>query len=106
MYIADTLSRVYLTRNPKDSQKFDTEREEESIHAIDYQAISEQQLSEIKLETAKDPTLQILKQVILRGWPKTVRYQKKSPSTSILEKKWPYRTEPSLKAKDVLFPRL
>ena len=47
-----------------------TEREVESgIHAVDYLDISEQQLSKIKQETAKDPTLQILKSVILRGWP-------------------------------------
>ena len=26
-------------------------------------------MSDIKQETAKDPTLQILKQVILKGWP-------------------------------------
>ena len=45
------------------------EKEVESIHAVDYLAISEQQLSEIKQETAKDPTLQTLKNVILRGWP-------------------------------------
>ena len=59
MYLADTLSRAYPTTSPKDSQRSDTEREVESIHAVDYLAISEQQLSEIKQETAKDPTLQI-----------------------------------------------
>ena len=69
MYLADTLSRAYLSLSPTDTQRSETEKEVESIHAVDYLAISEQQLSEIKQETAKDPTLQTLKNVILRGWP-------------------------------------
>ena len=85
-YLADTLSRAYPTPSPKDSQRSDTEREVESIHAVDYLAISEQQLSEIKQETAKDPTLQILKQVILRGWPDNNNsVPKEVSSTSMLE---------------------
>ena len=58
MYLADTLSRAYLSLSPTDTQRSETEKEVESIHAVDYLAISEQQLSEIKQETAKDPTLQ------------------------------------------------
>ena len=69
MYLADTLSRAYLSLSPTDTLSSETEKEVESIHAVDYLAISEQQLSEIKQETAKDPTLQTLKNVILRGWP-------------------------------------
>ena len=69
MYLADTLSRAYLSLSPTDTLRSETEKEVESIHAVDYLAISEQQLSEIKQETAKDPTLQTLKNVILRGWP-------------------------------------
>ena len=69
MYLADTLSRAYLSQSLTDPQRSETEEEVESIHAVDYLAISEQQLSEIKQETAKDPTLQTLKNVILRGWP-------------------------------------
>ena len=59
MYLADTLSRAYLSLSPSDAQRSETEKEVESIHAVDYLAISEQQLSEIKQETAKS----------LRGWP-------------------------------------
>ena len=70
-YLADTLSRAYLSLSPTDTLRSETENEVESIHAVDYLAISEQQLSEIKQETAKDPTLQILKNVILRGWPES-----------------------------------
>ena len=69
MYLADTLSRAYLSLSPTDTQRSETEKEVESIHAVDYLAISEKHLSEIKQETAKDPTLQTLKNVILRGWP-------------------------------------
>ena len=36
---------------------------------MDYLAIFEQQLSEIEQEKAKDPTLQTLKNVIIRRWP-------------------------------------
>lgn len=67
MYLADTLSRAYLSLSPTDTQRSETQKEVESIHAVDYLAISEQQLTEIKQETAKDPTLQTLKNVILRG---------------------------------------
>ena len=69
MYLADTVSRAYLSQSPTDTQRSETEKEVESIYAVDYLAISEQTLSEIKQETAKDPTLQTLKNVILRGWP-------------------------------------
>ena len=67
IYLADTHSRAYLSLSPTDTQRSETEVER--IHAVDYLAISEQQLSEIKQETAKDPTLQTLKNLILRGWP-------------------------------------
>ena len=60
MYLADTLSRTYLSLSLTDTQGSETQKEVESIHAVDYLAISEQQLSEIKQETAKD-TLQTLK---------------------------------------------
>ena len=87
MYLVNTLSRAYQSLSPPDTQRSETEREVESIHAVeDYLAISEQQLSEINQETAKDPTLQTLKKVILEDGLKTaVQYQRKSPSTSLSE---------------------
>ena len=69
MHLADTLSGAYQSLSPTDAQRSETEREVESIHAVDYVATSEQQLSEIKQETAKEPTVQTLKNVILRGGP-------------------------------------
>ena len=60
---------VSISRKPLASAPKRLEREVESIHAVDYLAMSEQQLSEIKQERAKDLTLQTLRNVILRGWP-------------------------------------
>ncbi|XP_022793604.1 uncharacterized protein K02A2.6-like [Stylophora pistillata] len=65
MYFADTLSRAYLTTTDRSP----TEKEVERIHAVDFLAISEPQLPEIQQETATDPVLQSLTQVILKGWP-------------------------------------
>ena len=45
LYLADTLSRAYLSLSPTDIQRSETQKEVESIHAVDYLAISEQQLS-------------------------------------------------------------
>ena len=67
MYHADTLSIAYLSLSPTDTLRSETAKEVESIHAVDYLAISEQQLSEIKQEAAKVPTLQTFKNIILRG---------------------------------------
>ena len=64
----DTIKSLVSLR-PTDTPRSETGKEVESIHAVHYLAISEQQLSEIKRETAKDPTLQTLKNVTLRGWP-------------------------------------
>ena len=51
MYLADTLSRAYLSLSPTDTLRSETEKEVEIIHAVDFRAIFEQQLSEIKQET-------------------------------------------------------
>lgn len=57
MYLVDTISRAYLSQSLTDTP---TKNEVDGIHAVDYLAISEKQLSEIKQKTAKDPTLQTL----------------------------------------------
>ena len=51
------------------SQKDPRQRKKLRASAIEYLAISEPQLNEIKEETANDSTFQILKHVILKGWP-------------------------------------
>ena len=48
MYLADTQSSANQSLSPTDTQRSETEREVESIHAVDYLAISEHQLSDIK----------------------------------------------------------
>ena len=65
MHLADTLSRAYL---PTEDQS-PAETEAERIHAVDFLPISEPQLLEIQHETAADPVLQSLIQVILKGLP-------------------------------------
>ena len=65
MYLADTLSRAYLPTTARSPAEEETER----IHAVDFLPISEPQLAEIQHETAADPVIQSLIQVILQGWP-------------------------------------
>ena len=62
MYLADTLSRAFLTDNGP------VEREIESVHLADL-AVSEKQLNEIQIATASDPGLQTVKRLITTGWP-------------------------------------
>ena len=63
MYLADTLSRSYL---PLIDHK---EIEFEHVNMVDYLPIRKERLTEIRLETEKDGTLQTLKHMILKGWP-------------------------------------
>ena len=69
MQLAETLSKAYLSLSPSGTQRQETKKELETILAVDYLVISDQQFSEIKRETAKDPILLTLKNVILIGWP-------------------------------------
>ena len=50
MYLTDTLSRAYLSLSPTNTPRSETEKEVESIHAVDYLAISEQQFSKKRLK--------------------------------------------------------
>lgn len=65
MVLADTLSRAYLDNHKPSS----TEVEVEHIHAAQFLPIPEHQLKELQKETASDATLQVLKNVILDGFP-------------------------------------
>ncbi|XP_064107989.1 uncharacterized protein K02A2.6-like [Macrobrachium nipponense] len=62
MYVADALSRSYL---PLDNYK----ESEEQVNMLDYLPVRKERLDEIKYETDQDETLQILKSLILKGWP-------------------------------------
>ena len=63
MYLADTLSRSFLPI------KNHTEVEFEHINMVEYLPIRIERLNEIKIETENDDTLQMLKVMILKGWP-------------------------------------
>lgn len=65
MFISDALSRAFLEETTE--QLVD---EELSVSVIEAQLpVSEQKLSEIKLATATDPSLQELSHVVTSGWP-------------------------------------
>ena len=63
MHIADFLSRAYLP-----STEHPTGADFEHINMASFLPVSDQRLQEIRTETEKDDTLQILKSVILQGW--------------------------------------
>ena len=65
MLLADTLSRAYLENHKPSS----TEVEVEHIHAAQFLPVPDHQLKELQKETACDPTLQVLKTVILNEFP-------------------------------------
>ena len=65
MYLADTLSRVYLHTTPPSK----ADQEIEHIHSVNFLSISESQIQDIRQETGNDPVLQSLKEVIFSGWP-------------------------------------
>jgi hypothetical protein len=62
MHVADMLSRSYL---PTSTGMPDIEK----VCMVDYLPIRTERLQELKLETEKDEPLQILRSVILKGWP-------------------------------------
>lgn len=68
MVLADTLSRAYL---PESSGAGAVEAELETVNMVDYLPISEERLSTIRSATRDDKALQMLSEIILKGWPKT-----------------------------------
>ena len=75
MHLAGALSRAYLLTTARSPAEQDSER----IHAVESLPISEPQLAEIQRETAADPVLQSLTEVILKGWPD----QKEAPPSEL-----------------------
>ena len=65
MYLADTLSRAFPAPNGDPSPQEDLEQ----INMVKYLPISDHRLTEIRESTARDESLQLLKDVILNGWP-------------------------------------
>ena len=62
MYIADLLSRAYLVGS-EDGKEF------ELVNMVKLLPARDQKISEIQRETEADQTLQVVKSLILKGWP-------------------------------------
>ena len=75
MHIADFLSHTYLSNTEHPSGAYF-----EQVNMASFLPISDQRLQEIRIETEKDDTLQILKCVILQGWP-TERHEEPAQVT-------------------------
>ena len=85
MYMADTLSRAYLRHNkvPSTDQeqvmtvtqddRFPTEKEVEHINMCQFLPVTDETLAKIQAHTRQDQQLQILTQVILQGWPDSIK---------------------------------
>ena len=62
MYIADLLSRAYPAKVGEDEKEFE-------LVNIKVLSVSDQKLKEIQRETETDQTPQVVKSLILKGWP-------------------------------------
>ena len=62
MFLADLLSKAYLTKEEPEGEEF------ESVNMASYVPISDETLEEIRQETQRDKSLQVLMKVILQGW--------------------------------------
>jgi len=67
MFVADTLSRAYLTDKQQDFEEFET------VQSTDYLAVSDERLEEIRNHLEADQTLCRLRSTILNGWPNDKR---------------------------------
>lgn len=76
MYLADTLSRAFLT----DEAQLPSAQELESVNMVVFLPIGDKRLQQIQQETQKDEQLQKLRQTVLGGWPD----QKTSLDSSLL----------------------
>ena len=63
MYLADTLSRAYQPSSRN------TQGDIEMVNVLKILPVSEEKHDEILGYTSKDEVLQLLKEVILTGWP-------------------------------------
>ena len=59
----DALSRAFLSAGKEDENELDT------INMIKYMPVSEERLLQIQRDTEPDESLQVLKDVIQKGWP-------------------------------------
>ncbi len=64
MLVADMLSRA-----PQDSAQSEAEKNVERVNMVESLPISEPRLTDIRVHTSEDENLQVLKAIILAGWP-------------------------------------
>jgi hypothetical protein len=68
MYMADTLSRAYLkNESSKQDERSDTEKEIETVNAIQFSPITTERCKTLQSSTEEDEELQILSKVIKKG---------------------------------------
>ena len=68
MYIADTLSRAYLSDTHKGTEAI--EESEYRIHQVtEYMPAGEERLNMLREQTEKDEDLQKLRKLVYQGWP-------------------------------------
>ena len=94
MHLADTLSRAF----PSSNEDASPQEEFEQINMVNYLPITNDRLSQIRENTSCDEALQLLKEVILKGWPGD-----KTCLPSQIHPYFPYRDE--LTAQDGLLFR-
>ena len=91
LHIADLLSRSHLPTKPDpNSEEF------EHVNMAQFLLISDERLTEIRVETEADAILQLLKETILQGWPdnkENVPPRHHPFRTSVLETSYPYKTD-------------
>lgn len=99
MYLADMLSRASLPLTKADttmtegkifhiSEEHALYKEIASINQAEYPRVSDNRLAQIQRMTREDPTLQVLKQVVLAGWPET-----KEECPILVQAYWTFRDE-------------
>ena len=94
IHLADTLSRAF----PSGNEDASLQEEFEQINMVNYLPITKDRLSQIRENTSCDEALQLLKEVILKGWPGD-----KTCLPSQIHPYFPYRDE--LTAQDGLLFR-
>ena len=63
MYVADTLSRAFLTDTQTEFEEFET------VQSTDYLAVSDDRLKQIRNHLDADQAMCLLRDAILNGWP-------------------------------------
>uniref|UniRef100_A0A8C2EQ68 Gypsy retrotransposon integrase-like protein 1 n=1 Tax=Cyprinus carpio TaxID=7962 RepID=A0A8C2EQ68_CYPCA len=99
MILADTLSRLPNPENNEDIELderidgLDTEFEDPEHHTVAIVNFSPNKQESLRMETAKDPKLSALKEIIHQGWPDRIQDLPKD-----LRSYWPFRDELAIEA--------